>query len=612
MMNKWIYSSAGLALIAVVFFVVNLAAGWALPGWRLDLTEQKLYTMSQGTERILHGLKEPIDLYFFYSDQAAKEAMPLRNYAKRVEELLKAYEQAAGGKIKLHRIDPQPFSEDEDKAASFGLQPVPLDQAGNTLYFGLAGTNAAGQSQIISFFQPDQETFLEYDLSRLIQTLSAPQKPVIGVLSSLPLNGGFDPMTRQAQPAWMVMEEIRQQFKVKNLTPELDQIPEQVKVLLLVHPKELPKQTLYAIDQFVLGGGKLLVFVDPFSEADPGMGLEGVATAERSSDLPELFKAWGLRLRPDQVVGDGAYAMQVGAGPERLPVRHLGWLNVPAKSLSQEDVVSAGLDNVTLASAGILEPIEGATTRFNPLVQSSEYAMLFDAKRFAMLRNPKELLAELNPTGERYTLAARISGPAHTAFNEGIEGQKDGLKQADNINVLVVADTDLLQDRMWVQVQDFFGQRVPQPWADNAALVINALDNLSGSSDLISVRTRGRFSRPFEVVDALQRDAEQQFREQEQVLNQRLADTEEKLAQLQAHQDPSKALELTPEQQATVQQFLAEKLRIRKELREVRFSLNESIERLERNLKLLNIFLIPTLLTLLVLAGALWRRRRSA
>jgi ABC-type uncharacterized transport system involved in gliding motility auxiliary subunit len=237
--------------------------------------------------------------------------------------------------------------------------------------------------------------------------------------------------------------------------------------------------------------------------------------------------------------------------------------------------------------------------------------MPFDAQRFGMLADPEELIRELKPTGERYTLAARISGPAGSAFPDGIEGRKDGLKSAENINVIAVADTDMLSDRMWVQVQDFFGQRVPQPWADNSGFAINALDNLAGSDALISVRSRGRFSRPFEVVEQLQRDAEVKFREQEQALQQRLADTEQKLASLQQNQDPAKALELTPEQQAALQQFVQEKLRIRKELREVRFQLNASIEDLGRTLKFINIALVPLLLTLGVLVLWLWRRRRA-
>lgn len=609
-MKKLLHSGAGLLLIALAFLAFNILSGQLFGNARLDLTEQKLYTLSEGTERILEGLDQPIDLYFFYSDKATKDLAQLRNYARRVEEMLKGYQRAADGKLRLHIVDPEPFSEDEDKAAEFGLQAVPLNQTGEQVYFGLAGTNAEGDRQVVPFFPLDQEEFLEYEISRLVHSLAHPQLPVVGVLSGLQMNGGFDMALGQPTPPWMVMEEIRQLFHIESLESGIDQIPEDVSVLLLVHPKNLPEQTLYAIDQFVLRGGKLLAFVDPFSEADSGAGmLSGEGGEGRSSDLEPLFKAWGLRLRPGEVLGDGAYAMAVGMGPGQRPVRHAAWLDLPAEALDQQDVSTAGLESLTVASAGILEPLESASTRFLPLIRSSRYAMPFDAARLEALDDPEALIRELQPTGERYAIAARISGPVKSAFPNGIEGRKDGLRETENVNLIVVADTDLLTDRMWVQVQDFFGQRIPQPFADNGGFAVNALDNLAGSDALISVRSRGRFSRPFEVVEALQRDAEVRFRAKEQVLQQRLADTEQKLAALQRGEDPSKALELTPEQQATVQQFLQEKLRIRKELREVRYQLNADIEALGRTLKLLNIVLIPLVLTLAVLAAWLWRRR---
>lgn len=610
-MKKLMYSGVGLLLIAVAFLAFNMLSALGLGNVRLDLTEQKLYTISEGTERILGELDEPINLYFFYSDKAARDLPVLRNYAVRVEEMLKAYEREANGKIKLHIVDPEPFSEDEDKAAGFGLQAVPANQSGEQIYFGLAGTNAVDDKQVIPFFPLDQEEFLEYQLSQLVQGLAKPERPVVGLLSGLQLNGGFDMMARQPTPPWMVMEEVRQLFRIDSLKAGIDKIPDEVSVLLLVHPKHLPEPTLYAIDQFVLRGGKLLVFVDPLAEADNAQPMIPGDEQDKASDLEPLFKAWGLRMVPGKVLGDGSYAISVSMGQGQRPARHAAWLALPQRAMSQDDVATAGLESINIATAGILEPVEGARTRFVPLLQSSEYAMPLEVDRFAMLANPEELMRDLEPTGERYAIAARISGPAESAYPNGIEGQKDGLKSAENINVIAVADTDLLTDRMWVQVQDFFGQRVPQPFADNAGFAINALDNLSGSDALISVRSRGRFSRPFEVVEALQRDAEAQFRVKEEDLQKRLAETDQQLASLQ-QQDPEKALELTPEQQAAVQQFIAEKLRIRKELREVRFQLNARIEELGRTLKLLNILAVPLLLTLGVLALWLWRRRKTA
>ena len=611
-MKRVMYSGAGLLLIALAFLLFNAFSGLVFTHARLDLTEQKLYTISEGTKTILEGLDKPIELDFFYSDEATKGLVALRNYARRVEELLRAYERESGGKLKLHVVDPEPFSEEEDRAAELGLQAVPLNQGGDKVYFGLAATNAEGRTQSIPFFALDQEEFLEYELSRLVQSLASPQMPVVGVLSDLPITGGFDMRTQQATPPWTVLEQIRQLFHIESLERNVDMIPANVSVLMLVHPKALPEPTLYAIDQFVMRGGKLLVFLDPYSEADPGMGfMPGEPGDGKGSNLTPLLKAWGVHMAPDRVVLDAANAMSVGVGEERRPVRHPGWLSLPQQTMDTDDVTTASLESLTMATAGFLEPLENATTRFTPLVQSSTYAMPIEAQRFATLENPEVLLRDLEPTGERYTLVARIQGPARSAYPDGIEGRKDGLKDSASINVIAVADTDLLADRMWVQVQDFFGQRMPQPWADNGTFVVNALDNLSGTDALISVRSRGRFARPFVVVEELQRQAENRFREKEEALQQRLAATEAQLAELQGP-NAEGAIELTAEQQAALQRYMQEKLRIRKELREVRYQLNADIDALGRLLKFFNIALVPLVLTLGVLLTCLWRRRRTA
>ena len=610
-MKRLMYSGAGLLLIALAFLAFSAVSSLIFTDARLDLTEQKLFTLSKGTETILAGIEEPIELQLFYSDEATGELVALRNYARRVEELLHAYQREADGKITLRVIDPEPFSEEEDRAAELGLQAVPLDQGGDKVYFGLAGINAAGQTQSIPFFPLDQEEFLEYEISRLVQTLTTPQMPVVGVLSGLPITGGFDARTQQATPPWMLLENIRQLFHIESLKRDVDMIPSDVSVLMLIHPKELPEQTLYAIDQFVMRGGKLLVLLDPYSEADPGVGIgPGEFGEGKASDLEPLFNAWGVRMVPNQVVLDASYAMSVGVGEERRPVRHPAWLSLPQSMMDSEDVVTASLESLNVATAGFLEPLKGATTRFVPLIQSSSYALPIESERFATLENPELLLRELEPTGERYTLAARIQGPAKSAYPNGIEGHTDGLKDSSSINVLAVADSDLLADRMWVQVDNFFGQRMPQPWADNGTFVINALDNLSGTDALISVRSRGRFARPFTVVEDLQRQAENRFREKEEVLQQRLAETEAQLAELQGP-DAEGVVQLTAEQQTALQNFMQEKLLIRKELREVRYQLNADIEALGRTLKFFNIGLVPLLLTLGMLLLWLWRRRRS-
>ena len=591
-MKRILYSGLGLLLIAVAFLAFNGLSGALLSGARLDLTEQKLYTLSPGSRQILDALDEPLTLRLFYSDQATGELPALRNQARRVEELLRTYVRAADGKLSLQVIDPEAFSEQEDQAAEAGLQAVPLNAGGEQVYFGLVASNARGDRQVIPFFALEREEFLEYEISRLINSLVQRELPVVGVLSGLPLNGGFDMLARQPTAPWMVMEEIRQLFRLESLDSATEEIPAHVSVLMLVHPKQLPQQTLYAIDQFVLRGGKLLAFIDPYSEADTGSGFPGEA-ASRASSL-------------DPLLADADYGMSVGMGGGR-PVRHPAWVSLPAEALDQDDVVSADLEVLNLASAGLLESLPDASTRFTPLLRSSPLSMPVDAKRLGILANPEELLHDLRPDGQRKVLAARVDGPARSAYPDGIEGHRDGLKDAERIDLILVADTDLLSDHLWVQVQQFFGQRVPQPFADNAGFVINALDNLAGSQALISVRSRGRYQRPFEVVQALQRQAETRFLEQEQRLQQRLADTERQLAQLQRGADD----EMSAEQESAVRSFLDEKLRIRKELREVNYRLNADIEALGRTLKFVNIALMPLLLTLGALGLWFWRRRRA-
>jgi ABC-type uncharacterized transport system involved in gliding motility auxiliary subunit len=605
------YSGAGLLVLLLAFFAFNMATGVLLPGARLDLTEQKLYTLSDGTREILQELEEPIDLYFFFSEGASKDLVVLRNYQRRVAEMLKEYERRADGMIRLHIIDPEPFSEAEDRAAEFGLQAIPLSESGDSLYFGLAGTNELAQREIIPFFALEQENMLEYELSRLVSTLAKPDKPQVGLISGLPVDGGMNPYSQQPQAPWVALEQMRQVFEVKTLAEDVDAIPEDIQVLLLIHPKALSEAALYAVDQFVLRGGKLLAFVDPFAEADQGMEamIEGMADG-KASDLGPLLQAWGVAYNPERVVVDARQGMAVGRGQGQRPARHIGWLEVEPAQINREDTITAPLQLLTVATGGALVPVEGSQTEFTPLLQSTADSALVPSERFTKLQDPEELLQGFAPDAEVYTLAARLSGPAASAFPNGMEGREPGLKQADNINVVLVADTDMLTDRMWVQVQDLFGQRISQPWADNGGLLVNALDNLSGSDALISVRSRGDFSRPFTVVEELQRKAESRFRASEQRLQERLAETDQKLAQLQQRQDPTQLSELTAEQRETIQSFLDEKVAIRKQLRDVRFQLNADIDALGTQLKLLNTMLMPLLLTLAVLLWWLLGRAR--
>ena len=345
----------------------------------------------------------------------------------------------------------------------------------------------------------------------------------------------------------------------------------------------------------------MLAFVDPLAEMDrPAVTnpMMPSPSGDQASSLNELMIPWGLSVRPGFVLGDSRAALSVG-GPDGSPVRHLAIVGMGAENLSAEDVVTADLESVNFASAGIIDIASDSSVQFETLIQSSDASMPLDASQFQYLTNPADLLKSFVASGERYAIAARVSGSVDSAFPDGIDGYDGEVVSAtDSLNVILVADSDLLSDRLWVQVQNFFGQQVASPWANNGDLVINSLDNLSGSSALISIRSRGRFTRPFDVVQDLQREAEAGYLESAEDLQAQLAETEIKLSEMQSTQESGNVLSLTAEQEAALIEFQNEKLRIRKQLRDVRHQLNQDIEELGSTLKFLNIALIPLLLTL--------------
>lgn len=605
------HSSVKVLAAFIGFALVMAASSTLFKNVRFDLTEQRIYSLSEGTERILGNLEQPVSLTLYYSDKASEDLTALRAYAKRVIELLEEYVILSDGKLSLDIIDPEPFSEAEDKAAEFGLQAVPI-ATGDDVYFGMTAQNEKGADAVITFFQPDKEAFLEYEITELIYRLSKTKRAIVGLASTLDVRGGFDMQRGGQTPPWIIYEQLDQLYDLRWVDETLETIESDIELLVLIQPKELDEVALFQLEQFVLGGGKLLVFVDPKAESsnsDPMMGGgEGL-----DNTLAPLFDVWGLQFSPDQVVADGSYGLTVSMGQGRPPMRHAGLLGVQPDGLNPNEIALAELEVINLASAGMLQPTETATTAFDALIWSSTDAQLVDVNAYNLIQDPSELMRNLKPSGESYTLAARISGPAKAALEkpEGVEiPDSEVLAAADSINVMVVADTDILTDRLWVQVQNFFGQRIAQPWADNGSFANNLVEQYLGSSDLISIRSRGRFTRPFEVVQDLQQEAEAKYLENERALQQELEQTEAKLAELEQQRDKD-SLTLSPEQEATLEAFQKEKLEIRKALRDVRHELDKDIEGLGSMLKILNIAVAPLLLTLLMVFVA-YRRIKKA
>ena len=607
-----------LPLLALVFIALIALSSFALKGVRLDLTEHKLYTLSAGTRHILDRNKEPVKLRLFYSEKAAQNLPQFRVYAQRVRELLEEVVARSHGKITLEVIDPEPFSDAEDKATSYGLQAVPLNTAGDSLYFGLVGTNSTDGETAMPFIQPDKEQFLEYDLAKLISTLTIDKKPVLAVLSGLPTGPGQDPVTGQPQLGWVVDRQLSQLFEMRRLQANPTSIGEDVDLLMLIHPKSLPDNTLFAIDQFVLRGGHLLVFVDPIGESDPAAHVVDPAQMSEgvvASDLPRLFKQWGIVYDPGKVVLDSQNAMQVQPDPNKPPIRHLAIVGLHKASLNQKDVVSADLENLNFSTAGAISLDAHSPLMLEALAQSSSASALADAAAVQQASNdPGELEASFKPDGKApYILAARFSGRLKTAFPERTDAGRLIASSAP-ANILVVADTDLLSDRMWVQIGDFLGQQSFNPFANNGDFVYNAVDNMVGNSDLIAVRTRATSTRPFERVDTIRRAAEKRYQAKEKQLQQQLDALEQKLNQLQPSAPGADAKALNREQQAELQRFQQEKLATRKSLRDVQHQLNADIDALGVRLKAINLLAMPALVILvaILIGWRRWARRRIA
>ncbi|MGH8172948.1 MAG: Gldg family protein [Rhodanobacteraceae bacterium] len=617
--NRKALSGTALVILAVLFVAVMLLVNVLFRGARADLTQNHLYTLSDGTKKIVNSIDEPINLYLYFSDKGSQDLPQLRTYYTRVREMLEEMASRSGGKIKLDLIDPLPFSEDEDRASSLGLQAVPGGAGGEKIYFGLAGTNSTNGQSSIPFFQPDKESFLEYDVAKLIHELSMTKKPVVGLLSDLPIASVFDPETRQMREAWAVDQQWAQLFEMRPLTPaNLKAIDNDIDVLVVVHPKQLPDEAQFAIDQFVLRGGHLLVFVDPSAElddsaADPANPMAAMM-ADKSSDLPKLFKAWGIEYDPKKVVLDRTRALPISVGEGQAPVRHPAILGFTAEDLNDDEVTTANLQSINASTVGYFELSKDAKDeKLTPLIQTTGDATTVPSDRLRMMQDPSALYNDYKPGGEHLIVAARLSGKFKTAFPEHTE---DGaLKESkEEGQIILVADTDILSDRMWVQLRPFFGQKLMNAFANNGDFAVNALDNMAGSGDLISVRGRATSQRPFTTVEALKRNADERFRAKESELKKELTDTEHKLTELQSAKSKDQAQILSPEQKAEVEKFLKRKLEIRKELRQVRRQLDAEIEALGARLKLVNIVLMPLLVTFAALGFAWWRnqRRRTA
>lgn len=673
MTSARLVSIVGLAFIALALLLAVTVIS-LLPGWRLDLTGDRLFTLAPATREIVSSLETPIEISFFYSDSATEDVPQIRTYATRVQELLREIVIASEGRLSLNVIDPEPFSEDEDLANQFGIQPVPVTQGGEAIYFGLVAAQPLAEgapeslrvAETMPLIRPDQEPFLEYEFVKLITQAANPERPVVGLLTGLDLDGGFDPASNQMLQPWFVMDVIRQLYDVRRIGPLDATIDGDVDIVMLAHPRDLSDTMLYAIDQHLLRGGGAIVFLDPSADSLVTRSPQGILVpAGMGSDLPGLLEAWGVEYDSGQVLVDNGLALRVSMGQGSRPEPHLGMLGFQRGNLDGDDIITSRLETINVSSAGVIAQAEGAATQFEPLLQSSTDSMLLNAALVQDLAEPSALFEAFEATPESYTLAARVSGVLDSAFPNGPpppevedsdlteEGQAADEEAADTtdaesttteeaadigdtdagesaepadtteeetaphlarseapVNILLFADTDMMSDRMWVQVAQFLGQRIPQPFANNGDLVINALDNLAGGASLASIRGRGTYSRPFNRVIEMQREADDRLREEEAVLLARLAEAEAEIARLSQNAEGGPLDVIAPEIQAEIDQFNQQMIDTRRRLRDVQFQLTEDIERLGANLKWINTLLVPALLSALALALYFLRARR--
>ncbi len=598
MISRRTYAFSALALAALLFVGINILAGNFFTGARLDLTRNGQFTLSRGTRDILVKLQEPVTLKFYYSRTTGARYASTASYAKRVRDLLDEYVALGHGKLILQEIDPEPFTPEEDQAGAAGLTPAPTDR-GDVVYFGLSGSNSIDGHQTIAYFAAAREAYLEYDLSALIYHLATPKKPAIGLLTALPVMGA--PQNPQPLAAYAA---LAQEYDVTTLTNDFTAIPANIDLLVLAHPQQLSPPQLLAIDNFVLGGHRALIFVDPLSE----LAQQGGPQSALSSDLGPLLHSWGVDFPANMVLLDRASAQQVAAGsdPREPSIAYPIWLHLTPQDFDPRDPVTASLQNINMATAGEIAPLRGATTIFHTLISSSDQANMMDRAQLMNLRDPSHLIDAVRPTGVRYALAARITGPAQTAFPNA-----PGAVAKGNVQLMIIADSDVWDDRFWVHVSNQLGRPVADPFADNGALILNAVENLTGSDDLISLRTRASSDRPFTVVQALRQTAEVKYRETETALQSSLTQAQQALRQLQQGAGGN-AITLTQKQKDEIDRLRRGMAETRGQLRDVQHNLRAEVDALGNRLAFLNIFGVPILVGAFALVLGLIRRGRRA
>lgn len=628
-----LYSAVGVVAVLIGLVALNFVLSFTKV--RLDLTEEKAYTLSDGTRKILAKLDTPVTVRFYYSAGDPMMPVPLKTYAQRVEDLLREYKQVSGGKVRVEKYDPQPDSDAEDSAKLDGVEGQPL-QTGDEIYLGLA-VSCLDQKSAIPFLSPDRERLLEYDLTRAISGVAKTEKPVLGVLSSLPIFGQqMNPMMmmqmgRQqgGSPPWFIVNELKRDFTVKELQAPVEKIDDDINVLLVVHPKELPERAQFALDQFVLRGGKLIAFLDPRSTVDSrnSGGPMGGMGQSSSSTLGKLLDTWGIQFDTTKCVADLEYATML-RGPQGRPQPSPVVLSLTEAAADRDDVVTSQVDSLLMWCAGTFTGTPAEGLKQTVLLKSSPNSQLVDS--FTAEMAGEQIQRDFKPSGREHPLAIRLTGKFKTAFPDGQpkaapdpaadpaekkaeEPKTDALKESKTDGaVILVGDADMLYDQFAVQVQEFFGQQIVIPRNANITLAQSMVEQLSGDSDLIAVRSRASLNRPFTLVKKIQAQAEENYRAKIKGLEDSLQEAQQRLGELQQNKEKGQRFILSPEQQKELENFRKKEAEVKRELKEVRKNLRQDIDALENRLKWVNIAGMPLLVTLTGISLAIMKRKRTA
>lgn len=606
----------GLVLAVILFFSVNVIAAFTLKSYRLDLTQAKLYSLSEGSLRTIGQIKEPITIRFYLSGKLAKVSQVHATYAVRVIELLEQYASASNGKIRLEVIDPEPFSKKEDEALAYGLKGIPVGSSSEYVYIGLTISNSSDRRRTIALLDPSRERFLEYDITKYLTDLTRAKRPTIGIISTLPIDGRGEPhlIYPKYHPRWAVMNVVRDIFDVRFISRQTLDIPPDIDVLMLVNPKKFNEETMYAIDQYVMRGGNMLILIDPFSEIEVSLGEVPYSIRP---DIDKLLTNWGISFNPSQFVADMTLARTISHTDDdkALQTKFLPWPAINEKYLSPEDPVTSAINLVNLSYAGsfdITKKVDGLT--ITPLIFSSKESELLNTV-LGLTPDPTMMLRTFKSGNKNRILGLRIKGTPHSAFEKA--PVRNFLKQRTEahmekatapVNIIMIADSDFLADKFWTTKSDMLGVEQLYPFAGNADLIVNALDNLSGATSLIDLRSKAEWRRPFTVIENMALKAGRQYREQEAVLFAELQDTQNKLKKLtEQSSDGNKEL-LSREDKTEIQTLQARIISLRSALRAVQNILSRDILALQSVLILMNVVFVPALLVIIALFIA-WRRR---